>query len=149
MWTMESPARIPVVAGVISRWNSVLGQPEVLLFQRDHSDIGGGFWEFPGGKIEKGESDAQALIRELEEEIAIRVQVRDFLGKSYLASPSGRQFELRVYFVQGPVAEIELREHLGMKWVSEQTLVLAEVAEGDRPLMAPCFAKLRKTQGQS
>jgi mutator protein MutT len=146
---MESPARIPVVAGVFHRWNSALGQPEVLLFQRDHSDIGGGYWEFPGGKVEKGESDAQALIRELEEEISIRVQVRDFLGTSNLTSPNGRQFELRVYFVEGPIGEIKLLEHLGMKWISEQTLVLPEVAEGDRPLMAPCFERLKKTQGQS
>lgn len=146
---MKGPVRIPVVAGIFSRWNSRLSQPEVLLFQRDHSDIGGGLWEFPGGKVEAGEADAQALIRELIEEIAITVQVNEFLGTSNLVSPSGREFELRVYFVQGPVADIQLLEHLAMKWVSESTLVLNEVAEGDRPLMAPCFAKLRQSQGQS
>ena len=141
--TMKSPVRIPVVAGIFSRWNSVLSQPEVLLFQRDHSDIGGGFWEFPGGKVELGESDEQALVRELLEEISVKVQVRDFLGTSDLTSPNGREFELRVYFVQGPIDEIQLLEHLAMKWVSESTLVLSEVAEGDRPLMASCFSKLK------
>jgi mutator protein MutT len=139
---MKSPARIPVVAGIFSRMNA--GEPEVLLFQRAHSDIGGGFWEFPGGKVEAGESDAQALMRELQEEIAIRTKVGEFLGVSHFASPNGREFELRVYFVQGPVTEIQLLEHLGMKWVNEATLVLSEVAEGDRPLMAACFATLRK-----
>ncbi len=147
---MKSPARIPVVAGVFSRWNSVIGQPEVLLFQRAHSDVGGGYWEFPGGKVELGESDAQALVRELEEEISIRVQVQDFLGTSNVKSPSGREYELRVYFVQGPADEIVLLEHLAKKWVSESTMVLPEIAEGDRPLMASCFEILRKRlQGKS
>lgn len=146
---MKSPARIPVVAGIFSRWNDSSGEPEVLLFQRAHSDIGGGFWEFPGGKVELGESDAQALVRELEEEISIRAQVGEYLGLSHLVSPSGREFELRVYFVQGPVGEIQLLEHLGMKWVNQSTLVLEEVAEGDRPLMAACFERLRQIYGKS
>ncbi len=142
---MKSPARIPVVAGIFSRVNA--GEPEVLLFQRAHSDIGGGFWEFPGGKVEAGESDAQALMRELEEEIGIRTKVGEFLGVSHITSPNGREYELRIYFVQGPVAEIQLLEHLGMKWVRESTFVLTEIAEGDRPLMTSCFAALRKRQG--
>jgi len=146
---MKSPARIPVVAGIFSRWNSTQKRPEVLLFQRAHSDIGSGFWEFPGGKVEKGESDTQALMRELQEEINIRVQVGEFLGRSEMSSPHGRDFELRVYFVKGPVAEIQLLEHLGMKWIDEQTLVLSEIAEGDRPLMASCFEKLKAIHGQS
>ncbi len=137
---MQSPVPIPVVAGVFFKLQS---EPEVLLFQRAHSDIGGGFWEFPGGKVEKGESDAQALVRELEEEISIRVRVLDFLGTSQVRSPSGKVYELRVYFVEGDTSRIHLTEHLGMKWIKESTLVLSEVAEGDRPLMADCFSKLK------
>jgi mutator protein MutT len=138
---MQSPAPIPVVAGVFFKLQPT---PEVLLFQRAHSDVGGGLWEFPGGKVERGESDTQALMRELEEELSIRVKVLDFLGRSQVTSPSGRVYELRVYFVKGDISQIHLTEHLGQKWVSEPTLVLSEVAEGDRPLMAECFARLRK-----
>lgn len=146
---MKGPAAIPVVAGVFYRWNKTSGQPETLLFQRAQEDVGGGHWEFPGGKVEQGESDFQALRRELEEEIAIQVQVKEKLGVSLFQSPSGKSFELRVYFVIGKIDEIQLLEHQAMKWVSPSTLVLSEVAEGDRPLMTSCFEKITEIYGQS
>lgn len=145
----KGPVAIPVVAGAFYRWNETSGQPETLLFQRAKDDVGGGHWEFPGGKVEAGESDGQALRRELQEEIAIQVQVQGLLGGSVFQSPSGKTFELRVYFVTGQIDQIQLLEHQGMKWVSPSTLVLSEVAEGDRPLMALCFDLIAKTYGKS
>lgn len=145
----KGPAPHPVVAGVFYRWNKTSGQPETLLFQRAQKDVGGGHWEFAGGKVELGESDAQALRRELEEELAIHVQVQEKLGSSLFQSPSGKSFELRVYFVIGKIEEIQLREHQAKKWASPSTLVLSEIAEGDRPLMQTCFERITKIYGQS
>ncbi len=146
---MKGPDLTPVVAGIFFRWNAQVSEPEVLLFQRAAEDIGGGFWEFPGGKVEAGESGSQALKRELEEEIAIPVQVGAFLGTSPFQAPSGKKFELRVYFVTGPIHQIHLLEHQQMKWVGPSTLVLPEVAEGDRPLMPACFEFIRTHYGKS
>jgi mutator protein MutT len=146
---MISTKPIPVVAGVFHRWNDSLKEPEVLLFQRAAADVGGGHWEFPGGKVEPGESDSQALKRELEEEISINVQVKEKLGSSQFQSSSGRVFELRVYFVQGPVSQIHLLEHQAMKWVQASTVVEEELSIGDRPLMTSCFAHLKKHHGKS
>ncbi len=144
---MKGPAAVPVVAGIFSRWDSGKKEPQVLLFQRAADDVGGGHWEFPGGKIEFGESDIQALKRELEEEISIKVRVQELLGKSLFHAPSGKVYELRLYFVEGPLGEIILNEHQGMKWVTPQTIVLDEVAEGDRPLVSACFEALQKKWG--
>jgi mutator protein MutT len=141
---MKSPEPIPVVAGIFSRWNDQHKTPEVLLFQRAFDDVGGGHWEFPGGKVEAGESDSQALIRELVEEISIQVKVQEKLGSSEFYAPSGKKFVLRVYFIQGPVEQIILNEHEAMKWVNPSTMILNEIADGDRPLMIPCFEKLQK-----
>lgn len=146
---MKGPAPTPVVAGAFYRWNQQLKEPEVMLFQRAADDVGGGHWEFPGGKVEFGESDIQALTRELEEEISIHVKVQEMLGSSQFQSPSGKTFELRVYFVEGPIDRIILVEHQGMKWVTSSTYDLNEIAEGDRPLMIPCFEKLIKIYGKS
>lgn len=141
---MKSPVGIPVVAGIFYQFNSKTKEPEVLLFQRAVGDVGGGHWEFPGGKVERGESDPQALMRELDEEISIQVKVQEKLGSSEFQSPSGKLFELRAYFVTGPVDQIVLQEHQGMKWVSASTMILNEISEGDRPLMRSCFDKLQK-----
>lgn len=146
---MKSPEAKLVVAGVFHRWNEKSQKAEVLLFQRGASDVGGGHWEFPGGKVEFGESDSQALIRELDEEISIQVKVQEKLGSTQFLSPSGKKFELRVYFVRGPVEQIILTEHQGFKWVTTETLVLDEVSEGDRPLIGMCFEKLQKIYGKS
>jgi len=146
---MKGPGATPVVAGIFYRWNEKASVPEVLLFQRAANDVGGGHWEFPGGKVEYGESDSQALIRELDEELSIQVKVQEKLGSAEFQSPSGKVFQLRVYFVQGPLEQIILTEHQGMKWVSPQTLVLNEISEGDRPLVEPCFEKLQSRYGKS
>jgi A/G-specific adenine glycosylase len=63
-----------VTAGVI--WNQ---QEQVLIAQRRAEGLLGGLWEFPGGKLEPGETLPECLTRELAEELAIRVEVGDLL----------------------------------------------------------------------
>ncbi|MGB2982701.1 MAG: A/G-specific adenine glycosylase [Candidatus Bipolaricaulia bacterium] len=66
---------IDVVAGII--WNCVPFAPDarLLIAKREEDDMLGGLWEFPGGRVEEGESHEEALIRELREEMAIDVDV--------------------------------------------------------------------------
>ena len=99
-------------------------------------------FEFPGGKVEKGESDKQALIRELQEEISIKVTVKEYLGSSEFQSPSGYKFKLKLYFVEGPVEQIVMLEHQQMKWVDRSSYQMDELAEGDKPLINSCFDHL-------
>lgn len=67
----DSPTPLTVVvAGVIYN-----GSGEVLLAQRPHGSHMAGLWELPGGKVRHGEAPAQALIRELQEELDIVVRV--------------------------------------------------------------------------
>jgi len=66
---------IPVVAAVI-----LLGD-FILLHQRKKGDALEGTWEFPGGKVEKGETPAEALTREIKEELGIEIKVEEKLGE--------------------------------------------------------------------
>ena len=139
---------VPVVGGIFHRGRKEPSSgeivPEVLLFERQKNDIGGGLFEFPGGKVEKGESDKQALIREIEEELGIKVLIQDRLGSAEFQGVSGREFMLTAYFMTGPLNEIQLKEHDSKLWVSRQTVVEEKLALGDRPLIRLCFDYLEK-----
>ncbi len=77
-WPRRSPRKktphYTVVAGVIRRGD------RVLLAQRPEGSLLGGLWEFPGGKVEPGETLEQALAREIEEELALKVRVGGQVG---------------------------------------------------------------------
>lgn len=130
---------IKVVAGIFHRCVSKDTGPEVLLFQRKMEGAGGGFFEFPGGKIEVGESEHQALKRELLEELAIEIQIFDYLGSSEFSYSADRDISLAVYFVSGPIEKIQLLDHDSSKWINRSQINLSEIALGDRPLMKDCF----------
>ena len=68
--------RIQVVAAVIFQFDKTLAQSEnnhILIARRADHLHQGGLWEFPGGKVEKGETHHQSLVRELQEEINITI----------------------------------------------------------------------------
>lgn len=69
--TTTTRKHIRVVAGII--WNA--DRTEILLSQRKENQDFGGLWEFPGGKVEAGEEDQNALIRELQEELGIKANI--------------------------------------------------------------------------
>ena len=70
-------ATVVVVAAVVQRDGSV------LLTKRIEGAHLGGFWEFPGGKLEDGESPEQALVRECREECGIEIAVQDILDVAF------------------------------------------------------------------
>lgn len=86
---LERPVRPPrkrtphydVVAGIIWARDAVVGDPDskFLIAQRPFDGLLGGLWEFPGGKQEANETLPQALIREIEEELAIQIEVGEFV----------------------------------------------------------------------
>lgn len=69
----QTSKKIRVVAGII--WNE--DQTKILLSQRKKEQDFSGLWEFPGGKVEAGEEDNLALIRELQEELDITVTMQE------------------------------------------------------------------------
>ena len=94
----------------------------------------GGKWEFPGGKIEPGETPQESLSRELLEELAIRVRIGELLC-SAVYEGDGVSLELLVYRVERVEGEPALREHQEIRWVSPEQLAAFDLADSDRKVV--------------
>jgi len=122
-----------VVAGLLVR----PGDSRVLITQRRADQALPLQWEFPGGKVEPGESPVAALARELDEEIGVRVEVGriwDVLFHAYEA------FDLVMLVYACRVAETETREARAVEvadlaWVAPGELPRWDILPADRPLV--------------
>jgi len=108
----------------------------VLIAQRPADKQMGGLWEFPGGKVEPGESPEAALIRELAEELGIAVQEACLAPFSF-ASHSYADFHLLMplYVCRRWQGEPQAKEHTALKWVRPKDLKDYPMPPADVPLI--------------
>lgn len=109
----------------------------VLIAQRPDGKQLAGQWEFPGGKVEPGETPEAALIRELEEELGITVK-QACLAPFVFASHTYETFHLLMplYLIRRWEGEPEAREHKALKWVRPNDMRNYEMPPADLPLVA-------------
>ncbi len=125
-----------VTAGVIEK------DGRILIAKRKKGDLHGGRWEFPGGKVDFGETPEECLRRELKEELGIEAEVGEFICESpfnYMMVP----LELLVYKVRHISGEFKALDHDELKWVepsdlSKYDFVKAEV-KGVKKLMKDVY----------
>lgn len=126
---------IDVVAAIIEK------DGLILLAQRPLQADQPGLWEFPGGKVEPGETQPEALRRELREELGI-----DALPAAYVASHqrevSGRLIHLHAWHVPEYHGELTAHEHSQLVWVKPETAFSWDLAPADIPLLE-AFMTLR------
>jgi mutator protein MutT len=120
---MRQPVR--VVAGVLERAD------RVLLARRRPEDHQGGKWEFPGGKVEPGESEQEALEREFQEEFGVEVGARERLGANLYTYPD-KCVELIAWRAEYRAGEFHPVAHDALAWVKREALGRYEVAAADR-----------------
>lgn len=114
---------IEVVAGIIR------DSGKVFATQRGYGDFKDG-WEFPGGKVEPGETPQQALVRELREELCIDVSVGDFLCTVEYDYPAFH-LTMHCFFCSVVGGELTLLEHEAARWLSEADLHSVEWLPAD------------------
>ena len=110
---------INVVAAVIIR-SSPDGSRQVFATQRGYGDWKG-WWEFPGGKIEPGESPQAALEREIREELATQVRVGEHLGTVEYDYPAFH-LSMQCFACEIVSGKLEMLEHESAAWLTAGTL---------------------------
>jgi 8-oxo-dGTP diphosphatase len=106
----------------------------VLIAQRPAGKHFAGRWEFPGGKVAPGESDAQALERELEEELGVHMQAGRVLMQLTHQYPD-RCVELCLWVVEEFRGEPHGLDGQRLKWVRTDQLAAEDILEADRPFI--------------
>ncbi len=119
---------IEVVAAVIEKDN------KIFCAQRQDKGEVALKWEFPGGKVEVGESNEEALIREIYEELNSEIKVESFI--------TSINYEYKTFILKMKVfkcslikGNLELKEHVDSKWVDKNKLYELDWAPADLPII--------------
>lgn len=107
----------------------------ILCAQRGSAAKLPGMWEFPGGKIEPGESATEALIREIKEELSCLIGVNEFINTAEYEYDFGIVV-LTTFYCSLISGEPKLSEHDGMVWLRPEELKKLEWAPADLPAVA-------------
>lgn len=107
---------------------------KILLAQRKRGDALAGKWEFPGGKLEPGETPEACLRRELREEFGVETEIGAFVCSSEFEYKHAK-IELLVYRARHLSGEFRLNDHDAIAWVRPEELAGYDLASADIPVV--------------
>lgn len=119
---------IKVAAAILIKNN------ELLIARRPYGDSLANCWEFPGGKIEAGETPEQCLAREILEELGLKIRVNEFFCKSRFDYPN-KSIMLFAYYCELVSGEAQLNAHDQIDWVLVSQLENYSFAPADIPIV--------------
>ena len=119
---------IDVVAAVIKKNNLF------LVANRSFEANSPGIWEFPGGKVEEKETFVSALIREIEEELSLKIQVGEKITSIDL-NTSDKYISVHYFYAFIVSGHINLNVHSEFKWVARDQLSAFKYIDGDRYIL--------------
>jgi 8-oxo-dGTP diphosphatase len=120
---------------------AIVSEGRCLVARRGPGMSLAGSWEFPGGKVEAGESPQDALRREIREELGLEIRVGALLGVGE-AQAGARRVVLSVYVAEQVGGELALLEHDAVQWCGAEDLDGLGWAEADLPVLPALKALL-------
>jgi len=109
----------------------ILADQKVLAVRRSEDMPLAGYWEFPGGKVEEGESPESCIVREIAEELGIRIRVLASLPNNTHAMTAEKSILLIPFLAAVEAGEIKLYEHDQLSWLSQSELFEVNWAPAD------------------
>lgn len=119
---------------------AIVRDGRLLAAQRAEPPHMAGGWELPGGKVDPGESDEDAVVRECHEELAIKIRPLRRVGGDWRL---GDRAVLRVWTAEITAGEPQALEHLDLRWLAPAELDDVGWLPGDRPVITELAALLR------
>jgi len=144
MWAVSSSSFIGMKKYIDVAAAVILSSNKVLAARRRPKKHLAGYWEFPGGKVEVGETPEVCLERELQEELGIRSRVVGFLGES-LFDYETKAVRLLAYQVEHLEGEFQLIDHDDLRWLRVDELASVKWAPADIPLLEFCRVIMART----
>ena len=123
----EGMKTINVVAAIIC--DSIRDKNKIFATARGYGDFKGG-WEFPGGKIEEGETPKQALIREIKEELNTTIHVGELVDTIEYDYPNFH-ISMDCFWAEVEEGHLELKEAEAAKWLTKETIDSVEWLPAD------------------
>jgi 8-oxo-dGTP diphosphatase len=108
----------------------IMQDDKVLIAQRAEGQKLAGKWEFPGGKLEEGETPEECLKREIKEELSLDIEVGEFFGESVYHYETG-PIRLVAYMARLLGGKCSLKVHSHVAWVSPRDLTGYDFAPAD------------------
>ncbi|QQT32822.1 (deoxy)nucleoside triphosphate pyrophosphohydrolase [Sphingobacterium multivorum] len=127
---------ITVVCGIIFK------DDLVLICRRKAEKSLGGYWEFPGGKVEDGESDEESLLRELIEELNLKVKIKQHFFDTVHQYDNGA-IELISFICESENITSESTDHDQLAWVKVSDLLGWKLAPADIPIAKELIEKFK------
>ena len=126
---VKSSKIIRVTAAILEKDGKIL-----IAKRKTGDELFAGLWEFPGGKVEEGETPEKCMARELKEELDIEVEIGELITSNKHKYPQGI-FELLAYRVKHISGEMVLNDHEEMKWATADDMPRFEFPPADLPII--------------
>ena len=136
--------QVTVSGAIILRTNPETNKKEIFATQRGYGDWKG-WWEFPGGKLESGETPEQCIEREIREELATEVKAEKILGVVEYDYPN---FHLTMHCILCTIVsgDLKLLEHEAAKWLAPKELQSVQWLPADEDLIEELSRQIEKCE---